>query len=88
LIEGLRPDNPIIHSPLFGFPYSLTAPTGVAALNAAVTRQATMVAYIDDFWLLMVVCVVSIPLLLLLRDASPVRPAVPAPAAAAAVADD
>jgi len=47
-----------------------------------------MVAYIDDFWLLMVVCVLSIPLLLLLRDASPVRTAAPAPAAAAAVADD
>ena len=88
LVEGLRPDNPLIHSPLFGLPYSLTAPSGVAALNAAVTRQASMVAYIDDFWLLMVVCVVSIPLLLLLRDASPVRSAAPAPLAATAVADD
>ena len=89
LIEGLRPDNPLIHSPLFGFPYSLTAPTGVAALNAEVTRQASMVAYIDDFWLLMVLCIVSIPLLLLLRDATPVQAAAaPAPVAATAVADD
>lgn len=88
LVEGLRPDNPLIHSPLFGFPYSLSAPSGVAALNAMVTRQASMVAYIDDFWLLMVVCVVSIPLLLLLRDASPIRTAAPAPAAAAAAAAD
>jgi DHA2 family multidrug resistance protein len=39
LVEGLRPDNPLIHSPLFGAPYSLTAPSGVAALNAVVTRQ-------------------------------------------------
>jgi DHA2 family multidrug resistance protein len=88
LVEGLRPDNPIIHSPLFGFPYSLTAPSGVAALNAMVTRQASMVAYLDDFWLLMVLCIVAIPLLLLLRDASPVRTAAPAPIAAAAAADD
>ncbi|HTZ38475.1 MAG TPA: DHA2 family efflux MFS transporter permease subunit [Stellaceae bacterium] len=88
LIEGLRPDNPLIHSPLFGVPYSLTAPSGVAALNAAVTRQATMVAYIDDFWLLMLLCLVSIPLLLLLRDASPVRTGAATPAAAAAAADD
>jgi MFS transporter, DHA2 family, multidrug resistance protein len=88
LIEGLRPDNPITHSPLFGIPYSLTAPTGIAALNAEVTRQASMVAYIDDFWLLMVVCVLSIPLLLLLRDASPVRAAARAPATATAIADD
>jgi DHA2 family multidrug resistance protein len=90
LIEGLRPDNPLIHSPLFGFPYSLTTPSGIAALNAEVTRQASMVAYIDDFWVLMLLCLASIPLLLLLRDASPMRTAapVPGPVAAAAAADD
>jgi len=88
LIEGLRLDNPLIHSRLFGTPYSLTAPSGVAALNAEVTHQAAMVAYIDDFWLLMVLCLISIPLLLLLRDASPVRTAAPVPATATAAADD
>jgi DHA2 family multidrug resistance protein len=88
LIEGLRPDNPLTQGHLLGPIYSLTAPTGVAALNAEVTRQASMVAYIDDFWLLMVLCIISIPLLLLLRDATPVRTATPAPVAAAAVADD
>jgi MFS transporter, DHA2 family, multidrug resistance protein len=88
LIETLRPDNPLVHSPLFGAPYSLTAPSGVAGLNAMVTRQAAMVAYIDDFKLLMLLCLASIPLLLLLRDASPVRTAAPVPAAAKAAADD
>jgi DHA2 family multidrug resistance protein len=89
LVEGLRPDNPIIHSPMFAAtPYSLTAPSGIAALNATVTRQAAMVAYIDDFWLLMLLCLISIPLLLLLRDSSPVRTAAPLPATAAAAADD
>jgi MFS transporter, DHA2 family, multidrug resistance protein len=88
LIETLRPDNPLVNSPLLGTPYSLTAPSGVAALNAEVTRQATMVAYVDDFWILMVLCLVSIPLLLLLRDASPIRTAAPAPMTAAAAADD
>jgi len=88
LVEGLRPDNPLIHSPLFGGTYSLSAPNGVAALNAAVTRQAAMVAYVNDFWLLMVVCLASIPLLLLLRDAASARAATPAPAAAAAQAAD
>jgi DHA2 family multidrug resistance protein len=86
LIETLRPDNPLVHSPLFAAPYSLSAPSGVAALNAEVTRQAAMIAYIDDFWLLMVVTIVSIPLLLLLRDdARPGRVAATAlPAVAAA----
>jgi hypothetical protein len=50
-----------------------------------------MIAYIDDFKVLMLLCLVSIPLLLLLRDATPVRTAAPVPgavAAAAAAADD
>jgi MFS transporter, DHA2 family, multidrug resistance protein len=87
LVEGLRADNPLVRSPWFGAPYSLSAPSGVAALNAEVTRQAAMVAYIDDFWLLMVVTLVSIPLLLLLRDSTPVAARAAAPIAAAAAHD-
>jgi MFS transporter, DHA2 family, multidrug resistance protein len=41
----------------------------MAALNAEVTRQAAMVAYVDDFKLLMLIALASIPLLLLLREA-------------------
>jgi DHA2 family multidrug resistance protein len=41
---------------------------GLAALNAMITDQATMIAYINDFQLMMVMTVVTIPLLLLLRN--------------------
>ena len=41
--------------------------TGLAVLNAEVTRQAAMVAYLDDFWIMMVLTAVTIPLLLLIR---------------------
>jgi DHA2 family multidrug resistance protein len=88
LIENLRPDNPLLRTPLMGPAYSLTAPSGVAALNAEVTRQAAMIAYIDDFWLLMIVTLLSIPLLLLLRETPHAAVAVVAPATAAAAADD
>ncbi|KTT16188.1 MDR family MFS transporter [Pseudacidovorax intermedius] len=50
---------------------------GLAVLNAEVTRQATMVAYLDDFWVMMVLTVVAIPLLLLIRK-PPASPATPA----------
>jgi DHA2 family multidrug resistance protein len=43
-----------------------TAP-GAAALNAVITRQATIIAYIDDFKLMMVVTLLAMPLVLLLR---------------------
>jgi DHA2 family multidrug resistance protein len=50
-------------------PFSLSTPSGMAALNAEVTRQAAMVAYIDDFKLMMLIALASLPLLLLLHDA-------------------
>ena len=79
LIEHLRPDNPLAQPPLLTSPFSLSEPSGVAALNHEVTRQASMVAYIDDFTLMMFVSLASISLVLLLRP--PRRPA-PQPAAA------
>jgi DHA2 family multidrug resistance protein len=58
----------------------------MAALNAEVTRQAAMVAYIDDFKLMMLIALASLPLLLLLRGASRQPP--PATTIAPATADD
>jgi DHA2 family multidrug resistance protein len=46
---------------------------GVAALNAEITRQASMVAYVDDFVLMMAVTLAAIPLIALLRSARVVR---------------
>jgi MFS transporter, DHA2 family, multidrug resistance protein len=67
LVEHLRPDNPLAQGNGLGPLYSLTTPLGVAALNAETTRQAAMVAYIDDFLLMMALIVVALPLILLLR---------------------
>ena len=79
LIEHLRPDNPLAQPPSLTSQFSLSDPSGVAALNHEVTRQASMVAYIDDFKLMMLVSLASIPLVLLLRRP---EPRVPRPAAA------
>jgi DHA2 family multidrug resistance protein len=67
LVETLRPDNPLARSPYLAAPYSLTSPAGLTALNAEVTRQATMIAYLDDFALIMAISLLSIALLGLLR---------------------
>ena len=67
LIEGVRPDNPAAHAILHAAPYSLTNPTGVAALNAEITRQAQMLAYIDNFYFMAAMILATLPLLLLLR---------------------
>ena len=58
---------------------SLASPAGLAAVNAAVTRQAVTLAYLQDFRLMMWVSLAALPLVLLLR-----KPAA-APAGAHAV---
>jgi DHA2 family multidrug resistance protein len=86
LAEGLRPDNPLAQARYLAAPFSLTTPRGIAALNAEVTRQAAMVAYIDDFKLMMLIVLASVPLLLLLREERRRLPVVAV--AATATADD
>ena len=71
LIETFRADNPMIQGSMLPAPYSLTHPAGIAALNAEVTRQASMVAYINDFKLMMLIALLSLPLLLFLRVNTP-----------------
>jgi len=71
LVEHLRPDNPLAQASFLAPPFSLTTPSGIAALNAEVTRQAAMVAYINDYALMMVIVLLLIPLLLLVRRARP-----------------
>ncbi len=80
LVEWLRPDNPLAQAPFLAAPFNLTTPSGIAALNHEVTRQAAMIAYLDDFTLMLIVILASLPLLLLVRG-PPRRPV-------AAAADD
>ena len=50
---------------------------GLAMLNQAVTRQAAMIAYNDDFKLMMLLTLCAIPLVALLRSGSPRKDAEP-----------
>src|ERR1051325_3975979 len=77
LIEHLRPDNPLMQSSILPPPFSLSRPSGIAALNAEVTRQAEMVAYVHDFALMLLLVLLAMPFLLLVRRPRPK----PAPAA-------
>jgi DHA2 family multidrug resistance protein len=47
------------------------ADAAMAMLDAEINRQALMIAYIDDFHLMMLVSLASLPLVLLLRKAKP-----------------
>ncbi|WP_119458293.1 biotin/lipoyl-binding protein [Rhodospirillaceae bacterium SYSU D60014] len=47
----------------------LAEPAGRAALNAEITRQATAIAYLKDFKLMMLVALLAMPMILLLKPA-------------------
>jgi DHA2 family multidrug resistance protein len=49
--------------------WNLATTVGKAALNAEVTKQAAVVAYANDFKLMMLVALVALPLVLLLKKA-------------------
>ena len=66
LAAGVRPDNPLLRHQLAQIaPERL--PAWLGAANAEVTRQATMVSYVDGFWFLLVVTLCAMPMILLMR---------------------
>ncbi|MDR3514153.1 MAG: DHA2 family efflux MFS transporter permease subunit [Caulobacteraceae bacterium] len=67
LVEHVRPDNPVARAP-FAAPFTLADPMTVATLDGEINRQASMVAYIDDFYLLFLLAILLMPSLLLMRS--------------------
>jgi DHA2 family multidrug resistance protein len=77
----VTPFNRLFQDPdIMRFWNPLTA-AGRAALDDEITRQATVIAFIDDFKLMMITALVAIPLVFLLRRGRQ------APAAQPVVAD-
>ncbi|MGZ5947213.1 MAG: MFS transporter, partial [Caulobacteraceae bacterium] len=65
LVRHFAPGDPTLSL----LPHALdpTTAAGAAALNAEITRQSAMVAYIDDFRLMLIITVVAAPLLFLMK---------------------
>jgi len=54
---------------------NVATPDAAALLNNELNRQASMISYVDDFWLMMILTLCVIPLLLLIRPAARSAPA-------------
>ncbi len=70
LTEGLRPDNPVVRMSAPDLDFE--SPQMAAQASREVFRQAMMVSYIDIFWAMFIVAIVSSLLVLLLRPPRPV----------------
>ena len=62
--------NRMFEDPMITQFWNPAAAAGRAALDAVVTRQAQIIAYIDDYKLLMIATLVVIPLLIVFKQAS------------------
>lgn len=73
LTEHVTIANPALHDPGITQVFDLGTSTGMAALNGEITRQASMIAYLDDFWLMMWLTILVLPLLLLIKPPKKMR---------------
>jgi DHA2 family multidrug resistance protein len=71
LAGHVTPFNDALHLPEVARIWNMATVAGRAALDAEVTRQAAIVAYADDFKLMMIVALLALPLVLLLKPAKP-----------------
>jgi MFS transporter, DHA2 family, multidrug resistance protein len=67
LAERITPFNRALQLPEISKFWSMHTASGLASLDAEVTRQASMIAYLDDFKLMMIVTLCAVPLVMLLR---------------------
>jgi DHA2 family multidrug resistance protein len=65
LVEGVRPDSPIVQ---YGMPdFDAGATDMLARMNAEIGRQATMVGNVDIYYLVFFISLAMMPLIFLMR---------------------
>jgi DHA2 family multidrug resistance protein len=81
IAETVTPFNDALQMPSVTSSLNVHSEAGRALLDMIVTRQASLIAYLNDFKLLMVMTLAMIPLVLIIRAAGPVPGTKPEPAA-------
>jgi DHA2 family multidrug resistance protein len=87
IVESVTPFNDALQMPDVAANLNMSTDSGRALLDGIVTQQAAMIAYINDFKLLMILTLAMVPLVLLIGTAQK-APGAPKPAEAAAHAID
>jgi DHA2 family multidrug resistance protein len=67
LVEKVSNVSPAYQDALVASTYNLATQNGLTAINGEITRQASMIAYVNDYWLMLILTLMVIPLLLLIR---------------------
>ncbi len=75
LVESVTPFNDALQMPDVAAHMDVHSQTGLAMLDEIVTQQAAMIAYLNDFKLLMILTLAMMPLVLIIRAGGQVRSA-------------
>ena len=70
IVDNVTPFNRMLQTSAAYVVWNVTNPTGLAALNEEVTRQASIIAYADDFKFLFLVTLPLAVLVLFMRPAA------------------
>jgi DHA2 family multidrug resistance protein len=71
IADNVTPFNRMLQTSAAYVVWNVTNPTGLAALNAEVTRQASIIAYADDFKFLFLITLPMAILVLFMRPSAP-----------------
>lgn len=67
IAASVTPFNHALHQGAAQLLWNPLSTHGAAALNGEITRQAAIIAYVDDFKLMMIISIVALPLVFLIR---------------------
>jgi DHA2 family multidrug resistance protein len=67
LVERITYSNPAWNNPAVARAFDTTRPSGAAALDAMITQQSSMIAYINDFRLMLYLTLAVLPLVLFIK---------------------
>jgi DHA2 family multidrug resistance protein len=71
MVEHITPYNAHANPAALGEHIGTTTIKGLAGLNAVITDQASMIAYLDDFYLMMILTLLTIPFLFMIKKVQP-----------------
>jgi MFS transporter, DHA2 family, multidrug resistance protein len=71
LVEHVTPFNEALRTGAVHRIWNMTTALGRAALHAEITRQAAIIAYIDDYKFMMLIALAAVPIVFLLRKGGP-----------------
>jgi len=78
IVESVTPFNDALQMPDVASTMNMSTDAGRAMLDQIVTQQAAVIAYLNDFKLLMILTLVMVPLVWLIGTAQTARGAIPA----------